>query len=89
MASLGMPSLPSAVTHGPDPVRKAALARRIRRLVAATITYHVIEAAVALTEGARVNKGRSPSPCRIPYRRRVVLAGTTRRRHITYDGDPF
>ncbi len=38
MASLGMPSLPSAVTHGPDPVRKAALTRRIRRLVAATIT---------------------------------------------------
>lgn len=55
MASLGMPSLPSPVTQGPDPVRKAALARRIRWLVAATIAYNVIEAAVALTEGARVS----------------------------------
>ncbi|WP_436975980.1 cation transporter [Nocardia xishanensis] len=55
MASLDMPSLPSAVTHGPDPVRKAALAWRIRWLVAATITYNMVEAAVALTEGARVS----------------------------------
>ncbi|MFI9536397.1 cation transporter [Nocardia fusca] len=56
MASLGPPSLPSAVTvSGPDPDRKALLARRIRRLVAATITYNVIEAIIALTEGARVS----------------------------------
>ncbi len=33
--------------------RRAVLARRIRILVAATITYNVIEAVVALTEGAR------------------------------------
>lgn len=35
--------------------RRAALARRIRFLVAATITYNVIEAAVALVEGTRVS----------------------------------
>ena len=35
--------------------RRAMLARRIRWFVAATITYNVIEAAVALTEGARVS----------------------------------
>lgn len=35
--------------------RRAALARRIRLLVAATISYNVIEAAVALTEGTRVS----------------------------------
>lgn len=56
MASLGMPSPPSAVTvPGPDPDRKAVLARRIRWLVAATITYNVIEAIIALSEGARVS----------------------------------
>jgi divalent metal cation (Fe/Co/Zn/Cd) transporter len=35
--------------------RQALLARRIRLLVAATIAYNVIEAAVALTEGARAS----------------------------------
>jgi len=35
--------------------RRAALARRIRMLVAATITYNVIEAVVALTEGSRAS----------------------------------
>ena len=35
--------------------RRAVLARRIRLFVAATISYNVIEAAVALTEGARVS----------------------------------
>ena len=44
MASLGMPSPPSAVALGPSPDRKAVLARRIRWLVAATISYNVIEA---------------------------------------------
>ena len=34
-------------------VRRAALQRRIRLLVWATIVYNVIEAGVALTEGAR------------------------------------
>jgi divalent metal cation (Fe/Co/Zn/Cd) transporter len=36
-------------------VRRGQLARRIRWLVAATITYNVIEAVVALAEGARVS----------------------------------
>ncbi|MBF6371660.1 cation transporter [Nocardia farcinica] len=35
--------------------RRDVLARRIRWFVAATITYNVIEAGVALTEGARVS----------------------------------
>ena len=35
--------------------RRAQLARRIRLLVAATIAYNIIEAAVALTEGTRVS----------------------------------
>ncbi|KUI19379.1 cobalt transporter [Mycobacterium sp. GA-1285] len=35
--------------------RKTVLARRIRWLVSATITYNVIEAIVALAEGARVS----------------------------------
>ncbi|TDC38770.1 cation transporter [Micromonospora sp. 15K316] len=37
---------------GTDPARRAVLARRIRLFVAATITYNVIEAVVALTAGA-------------------------------------
>lgn len=37
------------------PARRAQLTRRIRLLVAATITYNLVEAAVALTEGARVS----------------------------------
>jgi divalent metal cation (Fe/Co/Zn/Cd) transporter len=35
--------------------RRATLQRRIRLLVAATITYNVIEAVIALAEGARVS----------------------------------
>ncbi|MEI6253855.1 MAG: cation transporter [Mycobacteriaceae bacterium] len=35
--------------------RRATLARRIRLLVAATISYNVIEAAIALTEGTRAS----------------------------------
>ncbi|KAF0846836.1 cation transporter [Nocardia caishijiensis] len=55
-APLGMPSLSSAVqVPGPSATRKALLARRIRWFVAATITYNVIEAIIALTEGARVS----------------------------------
>ncbi|UXA20448.1 cation transporter [Mycobacterium sp. SMC-4] len=38
-----------------SPARRAVLMRRIRWFVAATITYNVIEAVVALTEGARVS----------------------------------
>ncbi|MEV1330423.1 cation transporter [Micromonospora costi] len=40
---------------GPNPARRAVLARRIRLLVAATITYNVIEAVVAITAGAHAS----------------------------------
>jgi divalent metal cation (Fe/Co/Zn/Cd) transporter len=40
-----------AIGPGPSPARREALARRIRLLVAATITYNVIEAVVAVTAG--------------------------------------
>jgi divalent metal cation (Fe/Co/Zn/Cd) transporter len=50
-AELGMPGLSS----GPTAERRRLLSRRIRLFVAATITYNVIEAVVALTEGARVS----------------------------------
>jgi divalent metal cation (Fe/Co/Zn/Cd) transporter len=39
----------------PVDARRATLQRRIRLLVAATITYNVIEAVVALAEGTRVS----------------------------------
>ena len=38
---------------GPTPTRRAVLTRRVRLLVAATITYNVIEAVIALAEGTR------------------------------------
>ncbi|MGI5194298.1 cation transporter [Streptomyces sp. CA-288835] len=41
----------TSITLGPAPTRRAQLARRIRLLVAATITYNVIEAIVAITAG--------------------------------------
>ncbi|MEV6021785.1 cation transporter [Streptomyces sp. NPDC052036] len=40
-----------SLSLGPDPARRGVLARRIRLLVAATITYNAVEAAVALTTG--------------------------------------
>jgi divalent metal cation (Fe/Co/Zn/Cd) transporter len=43
--------LMAAISLGPSPVRRDLLARRIRLLVAATITYNVVEAVVALTAG--------------------------------------
>jgi len=43
--------LMTAISLGPAPARRDALARRIRLLVAATITYNVIEAVVAITAG--------------------------------------
>ncbi|MFE3544289.1 cation transporter [Nocardia sp. NPDC059177] len=52
MTSLGMPSTTS---RGLDPARKALLARRIRWFVALTISYNVLEAIIALTEGTRVS----------------------------------
>ncbi|MEV4285974.1 cation transporter [Nonomuraea bangladeshensis] len=45
MSAIDLPSL------GPSPARRTTLRRRIRLLVAATITYNVIEAAVAITAG--------------------------------------
>ncbi|MEV5823475.1 cation transporter [Micromonospora haikouensis] len=36
---------------GPTPARRAVLARRVRLLVAATITYNVVEAVVAISAG--------------------------------------
>ncbi|GGL35197.1 hypothetical protein GCM10010095_20670 [Streptomyces anthocyanicus] len=41
----------TTVSLGPTPARREILARRIRLLVAATITYNVIEAIVAITAG--------------------------------------
>ncbi|MEV8547594.1 cation transporter [Streptomyces sp. NPDC051572] len=41
----------TAISLGPSPARRDLLAHRIRLLVAATITYNVVEAAVALTAG--------------------------------------
>ena len=51
-----MASRPGPVrTAGPSDQRRRVLSRRIRLLVAATITYNIVEAVVALTEGARVS----------------------------------
>jgi divalent metal cation (Fe/Co/Zn/Cd) transporter len=44
-------SAETSLSLGPDPARRGVLARRIRLLVAATITYNAVEAAVALTAG--------------------------------------
>ncbi|WP_452746363.1 cation transporter [Streptomyces bluensis] len=41
----------TTVALGPSPQRATRLARRIRLLVAVTITYNVVEAAVAITAG--------------------------------------
>ncbi|MFF2550591.1 cation transporter [Nocardia sp. NPDC058058] len=49
--SLDLPALPS----GPSARRRAVLATRIRWFVAATITYNIIEAIIALTEGTRAS----------------------------------
>ncbi|MFJ4658882.1 cation transporter [Nocardia sp. NPDC088792] len=51
--SLGIPQFaPQPIL---SPQRRAVLTRRIRWFVAATISYNVIEAAVALTEGTRAS----------------------------------
>ena len=50
-SDLGLTELPFTPTID----RRRVLSRRIRLLVAATITYNVIESAVALAEGARVS----------------------------------
>jgi divalent metal cation (Fe/Co/Zn/Cd) transporter len=41
----------TAEAVGPAPARRDVLARRVRRLVAATIAYNVVEAVVAVTAG--------------------------------------
>ncbi|MFF3689715.1 cation transporter [Streptomyces sp. NPDC002187] len=41
-----------SISLGPSPARRDVLTKRIRLLVAATITYNVIEAIVAITAGA-------------------------------------
>ncbi|MET4166236.1 MULTISPECIES: cation transporter [Gordonia] len=53
-AELGLPSVgrPSLSVE-----RRELLQRRIRWFVAATITYNVIEAVIAISEGARVSSG--------------------------------
>jgi divalent metal cation (Fe/Co/Zn/Cd) transporter len=43
--------LMAAISLGPSPARRDVLAKRIRLLVAATITYNVIEAVAAITAG--------------------------------------
>ncbi|WP_250034628.1 cation transporter [Paractinoplanes maris] len=48
---MSLPLIP-LTPAGPAPGRRAVLARRLRLLVAATITYNVIEAAVAITAGS-------------------------------------
>ncbi|MFJ4698154.1 cation transporter [Streptomyces sp. NPDC088768] len=45
----------TAISLGPSPARREALARRVRLLVAATLTYNVIEAVVAVTAGTRAS----------------------------------
>jgi divalent metal cation (Fe/Co/Zn/Cd) transporter len=47
---MSLPLIP-LTPAGPAPYRRDVLARRIRLLVAATITYNVIEAVVAITAG--------------------------------------
>ncbi|GAA2590734.1 cation transporter [Winogradskya consettensis] len=47
---MSLPLIPLAPA-GPAPQRRSQLARRIRLLVAATITYNVIEAAIAISAG--------------------------------------
>ncbi|NVI86220.1 cation transporter [Actinomadura sp. BRA 177] len=47
----------TTVSLGPSPARRAVLARRVRLLVAATITYNLIEAVVAVTAGTLASSG--------------------------------
>ncbi|GAA2086923.1 cation transporter [Actinomadura alba] len=47
----------TTLTLGPSPGRRAVLARRVRWLVAATITYNLSEAVVAITAGTIASSG--------------------------------
>ncbi|MDT0221643.1 cation transporter [Gordonia sp. AC31] len=53
-AELGLPSVGRPAL---DVARRELLQRRIRWFVTATITYNVIEAVIAISEGARVSSG--------------------------------
>jgi divalent metal cation (Fe/Co/Zn/Cd) transporter len=46
-----LPLSPALPAGGPTQQRRALLARRVRLLVAATITYNIVEAVVAITAG--------------------------------------
>jgi divalent metal cation (Fe/Co/Zn/Cd) transporter len=50
-AGVGTCTAPCCAGQRVDPVRRAALTRRVRLLVAATITYNVVEAVVAISAG--------------------------------------
>ncbi|MHA7277293.1 cation transporter [Arthrobacter sp. Hz1] len=52
---MSLPEPPAA--NWPDSARRAKLSRRIRLFVAATITYNVIEAGVAITAGTAASSG--------------------------------
>ncbi|SDC94960.1 cation diffusion facilitator family transporter [Rhodococcus tukisamuensis] len=54
-SNLGLPAVGPGAGVGPMVDRRQVLARRIRLFVAATISYNVVEAAIALSEGARVS----------------------------------
>ncbi|WP_375430706.1 cation transporter [uncultured Friedmanniella sp.] len=45
----------TVLSLGPSPVRRAVLSRRIRWFVAATISYNVVEAVVAMAAGTRAS----------------------------------
>lgn len=45
----------TTLSLGPSPARREALARRVRLLVAATLTYNAVEAVVAVSAGARAS----------------------------------
>ncbi|MFC5747325.1 cation transporter [Actinomadura rugatobispora] len=47
----------TALSLGPSPRRRAVLARRVRLLVAATIAYNLVEAAIAITAGSVASSG--------------------------------
>ncbi|WP_435585949.1 cation transporter [Micromonospora aurantiaca (nom. illeg.)] len=47
---MSLPLMP-LTTSGPSPARRAVLTRRVRLFVAATITYNVIEAIIAISAG--------------------------------------
>lgn len=45
----------TAISLGPSPAHRDALAKHIRLLVAASVTYNVIEAVIAITAGTNAS----------------------------------